>query len=225
VESGNSSAMNFFEKQSEIVQLPKLNRQAILKVISKTVLSLSLLAIATSSFKVPHAQAKAVAAAAAPVEHLHVGQKIANFLRSFGKKGGLAASFLRPAIVVNGAFMLAWSPFLFFRHLNIISKVEGRKVAAKKTKFDVMIWRITGLWVAFVGLTCLFVTDVPNGFWSSRWGFSSPEALEVVWSPLAYLLLTTHTIETWVKYDAGALSDAKANIFLAGISLVALLLP
>jgi len=76
--------MKFSGKQSGIVQLPKLNRQAILKVISKTVLSLSLLAIATSSFKVPHAQAKAVAAAAAPVEHLHVGQKIANFLRSFG---------------------------------------------------------------------------------------------------------------------------------------------
>lgn len=84
VESGNFSAMKFSGEQSGIVQLPKLNRQAILKVISKTVLSLSLLAIATSSFKVPHAQAKAVAAAAAPVEHLHVGQKIANFLRSFG---------------------------------------------------------------------------------------------------------------------------------------------
>jgi len=223
VESGNSSAMNFFEKQSEIVQLPKLNRQAILKVISKTVLSLSLLAIATSSFKIPHAQAKAVAAAAAPVEHLHVGQKIANFLRAFGKKGGLAAPFLRLAIVINGAFMLPLGPYLFFRHLGVISGVEGSEVAAKKTNFDVMIWRLTGLWVTFVGLMSFVVTDVPNGFWSIRWGFS-PKALEVVWSPLVYLLLITHTIETWVKHDAGVLSMATVNIFLAGISLVALLL-
>jgi hypothetical protein len=64
-----------------------------------------------------------------------------------------------------------------------------------------MIWRITGLWVAFTGLACLFVTDVPSGFWSSRWGFS-PGALEVAWPPLACLIAATHALETVVKYEA-----------------------
>jgi|EP00979_Chaetoceros_neogracilis_P011792 hypothetical protein len=134
-------------------------------------------------------------------------------------------SYLRPAIAINGIMMLLWSPFLFFRHLHIISKIEGRTAAARKTKFDVMIWRITGLWVAFVGVTCLFVTDVPTGFWSSRVRDFSPEALHVTWSPIAFLIVITHTIETWCKYDAGCLSGAKGNMMLGGLSLVALLLP
>ena len=60
------------------------------------------------------------------------------------------------------------------------------KLAAQKVsktgdgaRFDAMIYRITGLWVAFIGLACLFVTDLPAGFWSSRWGFA-PEALQVI---------------------------------------------
>jgi len=60
----------------------KWNRQAVFKVISRILLSISLLAVATSSFS-PYAQAKTVAATVAPVEHLHIGQKIANYLRSF----------------------------------------------------------------------------------------------------------------------------------------------
>lgn len=133
----------------------------------------------------------------------------------------------RAALGINGAAMLAWSPVLFFRHKNIIGKVEGRQVADTKTKFDIMIWRITGLWVAFTGLSCLFVTDVPSGFWSSSWGFS-PEALQVVWSPLACLVVATHAMETAVKYEAlgsGVWKGAAGNIVLGALSLAALLLP
>jgi len=134
-------------------------------------------------------------------------------------------SLLRLALGINGALMLAWSPVLFFSHKSIIGTVEGRKVAANKTKFDVMIWRITGLWVAFTGLTCLFVTDIPSAFWSSRYGFSA-DSLQVLWSPLACLVAATHAVETVVKFEAlgpGVLKGASGNIFLGTIAAGALL--
>ena len=73
------------------------------------------------------------------------------------------SSFLRYALGFNGVAMVAWSPVLFLYHHMIITSMEGRKVAATKTKFDVMIWRITSLWVAFTGFTCLFLIDMPSG--------------------------------------------------------------
>jgi hypothetical protein len=136
--------------------------------------------------------------------------------------------FLRIALAINGLLMFAWSPVLFFSHSSLWVLGEGRTVASKKTKFDAMIWRITGLWVAFVGLSCLFVTDVPSGFWSSRWGFS-PEALQVVWSPLAVLLAATHAVETLVKYEAmGAkkvMKGASINVLLGALCVAALCIP
>jgi len=131
---------------------------------------------------------------------------------------------LRLALGTNGALMFVWSFFLFFRHRRIIALGEGRKAAAGKTEFDDMIWRIVGLWVAFVGLSCLFVTDLPGGFWSSWWGFA-PNALEVVWRPMAWLLVAMHAIETAVKYKAmGVFYGAYGNILLGGLPLAALLL-
>ena len=73
------------------------------------------------------------------------------------------SSFLRYALGFNGVAMVAWSPVLFFYHHMIITSMEGRKVATTKTNFDIMIWRITSLWVAFTGLTCLFLIDMPSG--------------------------------------------------------------
>merc|ERR1719263_1726305 len=113
----------------------------------------------------------------------------------------MSLSLLRIALGANGAAMFAWSFVLFFNHSTLWAKGEGRRAAKAKTKFDTMIWRIVGLWVCFVGLTCLFVADVPGGWWSGRWGFA-PESLQVLWSPLAGLVATTHAIETWVKYEA-----------------------
>jgi len=139
-------------------------------------------------------------------------------------------TLLRIALASNGVLMFAWSFVLFFKHYALWAKGEGRKVADSKTKFDVMIWRIVGLWVAFVGLTCMFVTDVPGGFWSSRWGFS-PEHLQVLWSPLASLVAVTHAVETWVKYQAlgpkgvsAWLKGASGNIFLGTLCLLAVIL-
>ena len=134
---------------------------------------------------------------------------------------------LRLALAVNGAAMLAWSPFLFFKHRSIISAAEGRKAAAKKTPFDDMIWQITGLWVAFTGLTCLFVTDVPSVVWSTYWDDEiSPETLTILYHPLAFLISTIHIIETFVKWNAlgkkGVLQGASGNIVLAGLLLVAI---
>ncbi|OLQ11988.1 hypothetical protein AK812_SmicGene4134 [Symbiodinium microadriaticum] len=113
----------------------------------------------------------------------------------------MSMSLLRIALGVNGVMMFAFGFVLFFNHRDMWVKVEGRKVAGMKTKFDTMIWRIVGLWVGFVGLSCLFVADVPGGWWSGTWGFE-PASLQVLWSPLAGLVATTHAIETWVKYEA-----------------------
>ena len=137
-------------------------------------------------------------------------------------------ALLRIALATNGVAMFMWSFILFFKHYALWAKGEGRKAADCKTKFDVMIWRIVGLWVAFVGLACLFVTDVPSGFWSTRWGFS-PGDLHVIWSPLACLVAITHAIETWVKYEAlgtvsRCLRGASGNIFLGGFCLLAVIL-
>ena len=121
--------------------------------------------------------------------------------------------------------MVAYSPVLFFMHRRLIGNIEGREAVAKKTKFDVMIWRITGLWVGFTGFTCLFVTDLPSGFWSRRCGFSR-DALKVTWAPLACLLAATHAIETWVKYQAlgsRVLKGSTGNIVLGGLALAALI--
>ena len=68
-------------------------------------------------------------------------------------------ALLRIALATNGVAMFMWSFILFFKHYALWAKGEGRKAADRKTKFDVMIWRIVGLWVAFVGLACLFVTE------------------------------------------------------------------
>merc|ERR1712153_172095 len=71
-------------------------------------------------------------------------------------------TLLRIALASNGVLMFAWSFVLFFKHYALWAKGEGRKVADSKTKFDVMIWRIVGLWVAFVGLTCMVATGLPR---------------------------------------------------------------
>jgi hypothetical protein len=76
------------------------------KVLCKTVATLSLLAFATSAVSPPPAFAAKQAAAVAPaVEHLHVGQKVANYFRTFGipDLGILAIISAMPVIELRGA--------------------------------------------------------------------------------------------------------------------------
>ncbi|CAE7027374.1 unnamed protein product [Symbiodinium sp. CCMP2592] len=137
----------------------------------------------------------------------------------------MSMSLLRIVLGVNGVMMFAFGFVLFFNHRDMWVKVEGRKVAGMKTKFDTMIWRIVGLWVGFVGISCLFVADVPGGWWSGAWGFE-PASLQVLWSPLAGLVAITHAIETWVKYEAlgprEVWSGASGNMVMFALCLLAL---
>lgn len=71
----------------------------------KTVTTLSLIAMATSAVSPPSALAAKAAAAEATVEHLHVGQKVANYFRTFGLPdlAILALISAMPVIELRGA--------------------------------------------------------------------------------------------------------------------------
>ena len=136
-------------------------------------------------------------------------------------------------LVLNGVLMTVWSFVLFFGSSSMVAAIEGKEAAAHKTPADIMIWRIVGLWVACIGLICLFVTDFPTGFWSSRWAFDKV-LMEMAWRPLAGLLVITHTIEVGVKWIAlnrgpngisNWLRGALGNILLAFIPCIGLFLP
>ena len=136
-------------------------------------------------------------------------------------------------LVLNGVLMTVLSFFLFFSNSRIIATIEGKEVAAQKTLADTMAWRILGLWVACIGLICLFVTDFPTGFWSSGWAFDKAQ-IHMAWRPLAYLLVITHTIEIgvkWIALNQGPkgiylwLRGALGNILLALVLCIGLVLP
>ena len=143
-----------------------------------------------------------------------------------------AALFVYYTLYSIALLFCLFSLFLFFGNSSIIATIEGKAVAAQKTPADIMIWRIVGLWLACIGLICLFVTDFPTGFWSSRWAFDNM-LIKVVWRPLACLLIMTHTIEIgvkWIALNRGSngivmwLRGASGNILLAVMPFVGLLL-
>jgi len=81
-------------------------RRKALKILCRTAVSLSILALATSSIAPPPSlAAQAVAESAPVVEHLHVGQKVANYFRSFGLPdlAILAIISALPVIELRGA--------------------------------------------------------------------------------------------------------------------------
>lgn len=71
----------------------------------KTVTTLSLIAMATSAVAPPPALAAKAKAAEVTVEHLHVGQKVANYFRTFGLPdiAILALISAMPVIELRGA--------------------------------------------------------------------------------------------------------------------------
>ena len=75
-------------------------RAVLLKVLSRAAISLSLLTLATTA-----AAPSALAKKAAEIEHLHVGQKVANYFRTFGipDLGILALISAMPVIELRGA--------------------------------------------------------------------------------------------------------------------------
>jgi len=75
-------------------------RRVLLKLVSRAAVSLSLLTLATTA-----SAPSALAQNAADIEHLHVGQKVANYFRTFGipDLGILALISAMPVIELRGA--------------------------------------------------------------------------------------------------------------------------
>jgi ferredoxin--NADP+ reductase len=70
---------------SVTVDKPTMSKKKMaLKALVRTATTLSILAMATSAVAPPSALAAAATDAPAAVEHLHVGQKVANYFRTFG---------------------------------------------------------------------------------------------------------------------------------------------
>ena len=63
-----------------------------------------------------------------------------------------STEYVRIALLVNGLAMLSWAPRVM-EGRGVIRWAEGPRAVEKKTPFDLMIWRICGIWVACVGAT------------------------------------------------------------------------
>jgi hypothetical protein len=135
------------------------------------------------------------------------------------------------ALAFHGGAMVVWGFFLFARHDIVVAKIEGKKAAATKTRADVMIWRICGLWVMLSGFACLLTTEycytllVVESQDDAR---HDPSASIWQQRPLAWLLVTMHTMEVGVKYQALGPSlvrvwdGTRGNIVLATVLLLGL---
>jgi len=95
---------SFGKNKASNVEKPMSKKKMALRVLCKTATTLSILAMATSAVSPPPAFAAAKEAAPA-IEHLHVGQKVANYFRTFGLPdlAILAIISAMPVIELRGA--------------------------------------------------------------------------------------------------------------------------
>ena len=94
-----------FNNNKKAVKPNFSKKKQALKFLCKTAATLSFIALATSAAAPPALAAKKAAAAAETVEHLHVGQKVANYFRGFGLPdlAILAVISAMPVIELRGA--------------------------------------------------------------------------------------------------------------------------
>ena len=94
-----------FSNNKKAVKPTLSKKKQALKFLCKTAATLSFIALATSAAAPPALAAKKAAAAAETVEHLHVGQKVANYFRGFGLPdlAILAVISAMPVIELRGA--------------------------------------------------------------------------------------------------------------------------
>lgn len=123
--------------------------------------------------------------------------------------------------------MVLFGQVLFFGNAKMMARIDGKKAAATKTKADVMIWRLCGLWVTFAGGACLLATDYVH----ATIGKSSTTVVNYIdWQwPLACLAVAIHTTEIGVKYHALGHSfkqffdGAKGNMAMVTVLIVGLM--
>ena len=126
--------------------------------------------------------------------------------------------YVRYALLMNGLLMLIWAPRVI-EGRGVIRWAEGPRAVEKKTPFDLMIWRICGIWVACVGATCLQVGYIMG---SEKNPFFTKLA-----NALAMQIAIVHFVETFIKYKAVGRRvglAALGNITLGSFLLIALLI-
>ena len=126
--------------------------------------------------------------------------------------------YVRYALLMNGLLMLIWAPRVI-EGRGVIRWAEGPRAVEKKTPFDLMIWRICGIWVACVGATCLQVGYIMG---SEKTPFFTKLA-----HALAMQIAIVHFVETFIKYKAVGRRvglAALGNITLGSFLLIALLI-
>ena len=111
---------------------------------------------------------------------------------------------LQQSLALNGIICGPFSGVLIFKpHL-----VLGKKVDEMQER-DVMIYRITGLWLLASAISSLYVA-----FGGKR--------MEPLRRPLVMLQCFAHIAETLVKHKAGAIKLAGGNILLGSVLSAAL---
>ena len=126
--------------------------------------------------------------------------------------------YVRYALLLNGVLMLTWAPRVI-EGKGVIRWAEGPRAVEKKTPFDLMIWRICGIWVACVGATCLQVGYIMG---SEKTPFFTKLA-----HALAMQIAIVHFVETFIKYKAVGRRvglAASGNITLGSFLVIALLI-
>ena len=126
--------------------------------------------------------------------------------------------YVRYALLLNGFLMFIWAPRVM-EGKGVIRWAEGPRAVEKKTPFDLMIWRICGIWVACVGATCLQVGYMMG---SEKAPFFTKLA-----HALAMQIAIVHFVETFIKYKAVGRRVGLAafgNITLGSFLLIALLI-
>ena len=155
-------AINFNEEVSNNSQTQNNNdRNKTLKSIAKYAFTFVTIASAIIALSPGPVNAAAAKAATDTVEHLHVGQKIANYFRSFGipDLAVLAIISAMPVVELRGAVPVGGETYMHHIHLNVVTIL----ILQTKTNFlaftSIKVWM--GLPITSVLPVCVMGNMAP----------------------------------------------------------------
>ena len=155
-------AINFNEEVSNNSQTQNNNdRNKTLKSIAKYAFTFVTIASVITALSPGPVNAVAAKAATESVEHLHVGQKIANYFRSFGipDLAVLAIISAMPVVELRGAVPVGGETYMHHIHLNVVTIL----ILQTKTNFlaftSIKVWM--GLPITSVLPVCVMGNMAP----------------------------------------------------------------